>query len=74
MSKKSVHVVPTKAGWAVERAGADRASRVTETQKQAIQIGKRIAERERGELVVHGQNGQIREKNSYGNDPYPPKG
>jgi hypothetical protein len=25
------------------------------------------------ELLIHGQNGQIRERNSYGNDPHPPK-
>ena len=26
------------------------------------------------ELLIHGQNGQIRERSSYGNDPFPPKG
>jgi hypothetical protein len=25
-------------------------------------------------LYIHGQDGRIRERNSYGNDPYPPKG
>jgi hypothetical protein len=74
MSGKNVHVVPRPNGWAVERGGGKRASKVTETQKQAIDAGKKIAEREKSELVIHGENGRIREKNSYGSDPSPPKG
>lgn len=74
MSKKNVHVVPRAGGWAVEKSGASRASKVTETQKQAIDAGKKIAERERSELIIHGENGRIREKNSFGNDPNPPRG
>ncbi|MCA1979310.1 MAG: DUF2188 domain-containing protein [Thiobacillus sp.] len=26
------------------------------------------------EVLIHGENGRIRERNSYGNDPHPPKG
>ncbi len=74
MSKKSVHVVPRPNGWAVERSGNDRATKVTETQKEAIAAGKELAQRDKTELVIHGENGRIREKNSYGNDPSPPKG
>ena len=32
-------------------------------------VGRRLAERENGELVIHGEVGQIREKDSHGNDP-----
>ena len=74
MAKKDVHVVPRGNGWAVEKNGSTRASKVTETQREAISAGKKIAEREKSELVIHGENGRIREKNSYGNDPSPPKG
>ena len=74
MGKKQIHVVPRGEGWAVAREGAKRASKVTETQKEAIGAGKKMAERDRTELVIHGENGRIREKSSYGNDPNPPKG
>lgn len=37
-------------------------------------IAREIAINNRSELVVHGTDGRIREKNSYGNDPCPPKG
>jgi hypothetical protein len=74
MAKSNVHVVPrTSGGWAVRRGGADRASATAPTQREAIERGKQIAEREKTELVIHGENGRIREKNSYGNDPNPPK-
>ena len=39
------------------------------TQDEAIRWGRRLAERENGELVIHGDDGQIREKDSHGNDP-----
>ncbi len=75
MAKKNVHVVPrSDGGWAVERGGGSRASKVTDTQREAIDAGKKIAVREGTELFIHGENGRVREKNSYGNDPNPPKG
>ena len=40
---------------------------------QATDIARGIARKERGELFIHGENGQIRSRDSYGNDPCPPK-
>jgi hypothetical protein len=74
MSKKGVHVVPRGNGWAVKREGSSRASKVTETQRQAIQAGRETARREGAELVIHSQSGRIREKDSHGNDDCPPRG
>lgn len=74
MAKKDVHVVPrAEGGWSVKKSGNERASKVVETQKEGIAVGKKMAEREKSELVIHGENGRIREKNSFGNDPCPPK-
>jgi hypothetical protein len=33
----------------------------------------RQALRERVEVVIHGRNGKIRDSDSYGNDPFPPR-
>ena len=60
MSKKNVHVVPHKEGWAVEKSGSQRASKVTETQREAISAGKKIAEREKSELVIETASGPHR--------------
>ncbi len=74
MAKRNQHVVPHKDGWAVRGAGSQRASSVHRTQKDAIRSARNTALRQRTEMVIHRPNGQIRDRNSYGNDPYPPKG
>ena len=73
MTKGNPHVVPRGNQWAVQREGADRASSLHPTQADAIDAGRRIAESERGELFIHRPNGQIRDRDSYGNDPCPPR-
>ncbi|MFT6246937.1 MAG: hypothetical protein ACJAUY_000105 [Cognaticolwellia sp.] len=74
MSGKNQHVVPHDSGWAVKGAGNSKATSVHSTQADAIQRAREIAQNQRSEMLIHGQNGRIREKNSCGNDPYPPKG
>ncbi|MBD1395123.1 DUF2188 domain-containing protein [Mucilaginibacter glaciei] len=75
MSKgKNQHVVPHDNGWAVKGAGNSKATAVTHTQKEANQIATQIAKNQQSEVLIHGQNGRIRERNSYGNDPFPPEG
>ncbi len=71
---KGQHVVPHDGDWAVVGAGNSRATVVVDTQQEAIQIARQIAINQGTELFVHGENGQIRYRNSYGNDPYPPRG
>ena len=75
MSKKrDVHVVPhPDGGWATKREGARRAGSRHPTQKQAIEAARTTARREKLEVVIHGKNGRIRDSDSYGNDPHPPK-
>ena len=74
MSKPNVHVVPRDSCWAVVREGAERDSSHHATQADAIDAGRNTAQRDRVELLIHGRNGQIRERDSHGSDPYPPKG
>ena len=74
MTKRNQHVVPHSNGWAVKGAGADRATSVHDTQKEAIDRARGVSRNQGTELLVHGRNGQIRERDSHGNDPHPPKG
>lgn len=72
---KNQHVTRHPAGgWQVKGAGNSRATVRTSTQTEAITIAKGIAKNQHSELLIHGNNGRIRAKDSYGNDPYPPKG
>lgn len=71
---KNQHVTPRDGVWQVKGAGNQKATAITNTQFEAIRIARQIAINQQSELVIHGENGRIREKNSYGNDPFPPKG
>jgi hypothetical protein len=72
--KKDQHVVPHPEGWAVKTAGASRAGSVHRTQAEAIDVARERAKGNGSEMFIHGKSGQIRERNTYGKDPYPPKG
>lgn len=74
MAGKNQHVVPHAEGWAVKGAGNTRATSVHRTQQEASHAAREIARNQGSERIIHGQNGRIREKDSYGKDPYPPKG
>jgi len=67
------HVVPHDDGWAVRRENASRASSTHRTQREAIDAGRRLAQQTSGELRIHGRDGKIRDSDSFGNDPHPPK-
>lgn len=73
MAKEDYHVVRRPEGWGVQREGGQRASSLHRTQADAIAAGRDLARRNQAELVIHGLNGKIRDSDSYGNDPCPPK-
>lgn len=73
MAKKTNHVVPSSAGWAVKKSGSDRASKTFETKDKAVVYGRELSKSEKTELFIHKSNGMIQNRNSYGNDPNPPK-
>lgn len=74
MNGKNQWVVPRGDGWAVRGEGNSRDSLHHDTQQEAIDTARNIARNQRSELFIQNQHGQIRERNSYGNDPYPPAG
>ncbi len=74
MSGKNQHVVPHENGWAVRGEGNERSTSVHDTQQQAIDVAREIARNQQSELVIHRPNGRIRDKDSYGNDTFPPRG
>lgn len=74
MGKKNQHVVPHGNEWAVKGAGNSRYTLITDTQSEAISAARDIARNQGSELFIHNRHGEIRERNTYGNDLYPPKG
>lgn len=74
MAKLSKHVVPSSSGgWAVKNSGSVRASKIFNTQAQAVGYAVEAAKKTHVELYIHGRDGTIKDKRSYGNDPMPPK-
>ena len=66
---KNQHVVPTYSGWAVRGAGNQRRTSIHDTQADAIVAAREIARNQHSELLIHGRDGQIRAKDSFGKDP-----
>jgi hypothetical protein len=73
MAKKNIHVTHRKDGsWAVKGERDQKASSLHRTQGSAIAAGTPLAEKNHSELVIHGRDNKIRDKDSYGPDPNPP--
>lgn len=72
--QNSIHVTPQGDSWQVKRAGNQRASAVCNTQQECINLAREIAIKSNSELYIHNKEGQIRAKNSYGNDPIKTRG
>jgi hypothetical protein len=70
---KNQYVVPTQGGWGVRGEHNSRLTVKTDTKAEAVKIGTNIAKNQGSELTILGQNGRIQNKNSFGNDPFPPK-
>lgn len=69
------HVTPHKGGgWQVKGAGSKRATKVTPTKQEAVKVARKISQNQHSELVIHGMNGRIQQKDSHGHDPCPPRG
>jgi len=76
MPKLKTHsVLPNpNGGWDVKKSGAEKASRHFDKKDDAVNAGRKISQNQKTELIIKGKNGQIQNRDSHGNDPYPPKG
>ena len=74
MRGKGQHVVPRDGKWGVRKSGSDKVTKKFDTQREAIGEARRIARNQSTEVYIHGRDGRIRSRDSYGEDPYPPKG
>lgn len=73
MSKgPNVHVTPNpKGGWNVTPEGQKPVA-TKPTQGEAIDAGRPIADRNKSDLIIHRPNGQIRDRDSHGNETKKP--
>lgn len=67
--KNSVHVVPNDEGWEVKVEGRVGGRRF-KTQNEAIRAGRDLARGSSSENVIHGRDGRIRQRDTFGRDPF----
>ncbi len=65
-----VHVTPKGGGWSVQKEGK-RGSKKYATKKEAVEAGRAMAQKARAHHVIHGRDGRIQQRDSYGTDPFP---
>ena len=70
---KNQWVSPRGKKWAVHGEKNSRDTKIFDTKVQAINHGKQIAKNQKSELIVQTRTGRIYSKDSYGEDPCPPK-
>lgn len=71
---KVYHVTSDQGVWKVQAAGSSRASSRHDTKGEAVSAGRAVAQRARGQLVIHKRDGKIETEYTYGNDPRRTKG
>ncbi len=67
MAVGDIHVVPAaRDAWTVEIEGAGRSSLRYESEEEAIKDATMTAKVARVELIIHGRDGQVRERKRFG--------
>jgi hypothetical protein len=69
-----VHVLPSERGWRVEVDAEERARSVHSTQAEAISAARELARSSGRELLIHGRDGEIRDRMYGGNGSSSPTG
>ena len=70
---KNQWVSPSNGSWKVHGEGNTKATKLFDNKTDAVAFAKTIAINQQSELIVQKGNGQIQSKDSYGNDPLPPR-
>lgn len=70
---KNQWVSPRDGKWAVHGERNGRDTKLFDTQREAATYAREIAINQKSEVIIQGLNGRIRSKDSYGNDPIPPR-
>lgn len=73
MPSRNVHTVHSENGWTNRYENSNRALGYYDTKAEAQAAGRKKAIQNNSEHIIHGLNGRIQNKNSYGNDPFPPR-
>lgn len=68
--KRALHIAPHSGGWAVKVEGRQRAASVHGSKQDALDAARKLARKDVLELVIHGRDGKIQDRESYGSDSH----
>ena len=73
---KNIHTVfnSGRGMWENKKEGSPSPVSSHNTKNNALDKAEKIAGQAKVEHFIHGKDGKIQERNSYGNDPFPPRG
>ena len=72
--KKNIHVLYKDEKWISKEENSDNILKSFDTKDEAIEYSRKIAIKNKVELIIHNINNKISNRDSYGNDSYPPNG
>ena len=72
-SRPNIWVVHTDGGFTVKQEGNSTPLVPTTTQQRATEVARNIARQNQSELFIQGRDGKIRDRDSFGQDPFPPR-
>lgn len=70
---RAVHVLPKSGGWVVRKSGEGRLTQQFPSERAALEFARSVGKRQRAQLIIHGRDGRIKQVDSYGPDPSPPR-
>lgn len=72
--KKMYHLAPNEGKWVVKKALEVKASKIFDNKVAAKIYAVKLARNDKTELVIHGKDGRVQDRRSYGDCPSPTKG
>lgn len=72
--KPAIETIPHNDGWANKVQGSRRVANTAPTKAAAQAKGREMAQARKTEHIVKNKDGTVGGRQSYGNDPHPPKG
>tara|TARA_B100001964_G_scaffold235678_1_gene296175 strand:+ start:641 stop:871 length:231 start_codon:yes stop_codon:yes gene_type:complete len=70
---KNIHLIPFNNKWAVKKEGSKNIISRHRLKSSADKKARNLARKYKVELVIHKKNGVIQDKDSFGNDTFPPR-
>lgn len=70
---RNIHVVPHNNKWAIKKENSKSVVSIHNLKSIADKKARILAKKYKVELIIHRKDGVIQDKDSFGNDTFPPR-